>query len=101
MDRTINTGLWPTVLNFFFLPRIGFNYDVFGDKSLKIRGGSGIFTGRIPLVFFTNMPTNGGMVQNTTTRRENHEDLSNLVQNGKIITDVNRNDFNFGFANGC
>jgi len=36
---------------------------VFGDKSLKVRGGTGLFSGRLPLVFFTNMPTNGGLVQ--------------------------------------
>ena len=28
-----------------------------------MRGGTGLFSGRLPLVFFTNMPTNGGLVQ--------------------------------------
>ena len=36
---------------------------MFGDKSLKVRGGTGLFSGRLPLVFFTNMPTNSNMVQ--------------------------------------
>jgi hypothetical protein len=60
--RHIDTGKWPDS-NLTVSPRFGFTYDVFGDKSLKIRGGSGLFSGRLPLVFFTNMPTNGGMVQ--------------------------------------
>ena len=60
--RHIDTGKWPSN-SFTFSPRLGFTYDVFGDKVLKIRGGSGLFSGRLPLVFFTNMPTNGGMVQ--------------------------------------
>lgn len=58
----IDTGKWPGT-KVQFSPRIGVNWDVFGDKSLKVRGGTGLFTGRLPLVFFTNMPTNGGMVQ--------------------------------------
>jgi len=60
--RHIDTGKWPSN-SFTFSPRLGFTYDVFGDKSLKVRGGTGLFSGRLPLVFFTNMPTNGGMVQ--------------------------------------
>ena len=60
--RSIDTGKWPKN-SITFSPRFGFTYDVFGDKSLKVRGGSGLFSGRLPLVFFTNMPTNGGMVQ--------------------------------------
>ena len=60
--RHIDTGKWPGN-SITLSPRIGFTYDVFGDKSLKIRGGSGLFSGRLPLVFFTNMPTNGGLVQ--------------------------------------
>lgn len=86
--RTINTGMWPTS-KLQLSPRVGFSWDVNGDRSLKLRGGSGIFTGRIPLVFFTNMPTNGGMVQNTVTLKNNDARLASLIQNGKIITNVN------------
>ena len=61
-EQHIDTGRWPTS-KLTVSPRIGFNWDVLGDKSLKVRGGTGLFSGRLPLVFFTNMPTNGGMVQ--------------------------------------
>ena len=60
--RHIDTGKWPKA-NLIISPRVGFSWDVFGDRSLKVRGGTGLFSGRLPLVFFTNMPTNGGMVQ--------------------------------------
>ncbi|MFZ4583163.1 MAG: TonB-dependent receptor, partial [Paludibacter sp.] len=60
--RHIDTGKWPAT-NIIFSPRIGFVWDTFGNKSLKVRGGTGLFSGNLPLVFFTNMPTNGGMVQ--------------------------------------
>ena len=60
--RHIDTGKWPGA-QVIVSPRIGFVYDIMGDKSLKLRGGTGFFSGRLPLVFFTNMPTNGGMVQ--------------------------------------
>ena len=58
----IDTGKWPSS-KLTVSPRLGFTWDVFGDKSLKVRGGSGLFSGRLPLVFFTNMPTNSNMVQ--------------------------------------
>lgn len=61
--RHIDTGAWPKN-NMQISPRVGFTWDVFGDKSLKVRGGTGLFAGRLPLVFFTNMPTNSGMLQN-------------------------------------
>ena len=60
--RHVDTGKWPKN-SITFSPRVGFTYDIFGDKSLKLRGGTGLFSGRLPLVFFTNMPTNGGLVQ--------------------------------------
>ena len=60
--RHIDTGKWPGN-SITISPRVGFTYDVFGDKVLKVRGGTGLFSGRLPLVFFTNMPTNGGLVQ--------------------------------------
>ncbi len=60
--RHIDTGKWPSA-GITVSPRVGFKWDVFNDKSLTLRGGSGLFMGRLPLVFFTNMPTNSGMVQ--------------------------------------
>jgi len=58
------TGEWPKV-KIIPSPRVGFNWDVFHNQLLKVRGGTGIFTGRLPFVWFTNMPTNSGMLQNT------------------------------------
>ncbi|MBQ0097250.1 MAG: TonB-dependent receptor [Bacteroidales bacterium] len=60
--RSVDTGKWPKG-QIIVSPRLGLVWDVLGDKSLKVRGGTGLFSGRLPLVFFTNMPTNGGMVQ--------------------------------------
>ena len=60
--RHIDTGKWPNAIP-LVSPRVGFTWDVLGDKSMKVRGGTGIFTGRIPLVFLTNMPSNSSMNQ--------------------------------------
>jgi len=35
-------------------PRLGFNYDVKGDDTFQLRGGSGLFTGRFPFVWLGN-----------------------------------------------
>jgi hypothetical protein len=35
-------------------PRVGFNYDVKGDSTIQLRGGSGLFTGRFPFVWLGN-----------------------------------------------
>lgn len=43
-----------------FSPRVGFNWDVSGDRSLQVRGGTGIFTGRVPFVWIGNNVSNPG-----------------------------------------
>lgn len=94
--RHIDTGAWPDT-NIQISPRFGFTWDVFGDHSLKVRGGSGLFAGRIPLVFFTNMPQNSGMIQNLATATTTYKNgvvntvdprLANFA--GGLVTDVDQ-----------
>ena len=63
----LDVGNWPKERT-YFSPRIGVNYDILGNKDLIIRGGAGIFTGRFPFVWFTNQPSNSGVIQNTIER---------------------------------
>ena len=58
-----NTGKWPNA-KVLLSPRAGFRWKVPNEQGLTIRGGAGIFTGKIPFVFLTNMPSNSGVYQN-------------------------------------
>ena len=60
--KKMDVSKWPNS-QLVVSPRLGFNWDVKGDRSLQIRGGSGIFTGMLPFVWFTNQPTNAGTIQ--------------------------------------
>ena len=52
-------------------PRLGFNWDVFGDETTQIRGGTGVFTSRQPFVWpggmYLNNGTNTGEAASFTT----------------------------------
>lgn len=105
--RRIDTGSWPDA-KIQISPRVGFTWDLRGDQTLKLRGGTGIFTGRLPLVFFTNMPTNSGMVQGSAalvTRYNSQLDeitsqdpmLAQLA--GPMMTNVNEMISRLGLTN--
>ncbi len=72
----IESGLWPKS-KISVCPRIGFNYNLNQEQTIKLRGGVGIFTGRLPFVWFTNQPGNSGVLTNTImeTKAENLENI--------------------------
>jgi hypothetical protein len=72
-----NNGKWPKATP-LFSPRAGFRWDVNGDKRLIIRGGTGLFTGRIPYVYLTNIPTNSGMYQYSASVANNSNPAVNM-----------------------
>lgn len=89
--RHIDTGKWPNA-QVSVSPRMGFNWDILGNKTLKLRGGTGLFSGRLPLVFFTNMPTNSGMIQyqaqiNSKNASERGFTMGEFA--GGLVTDAN------------
>ena len=66
----LNTGATPKT-RLMVSPRIGFNYDILGDRSLMLRGGTGVFTGRIPFVWIVAQSGDAGMLQASRSYGQN------------------------------
>jgi len=64
----INTGAIPNS-QLEISPRLGFNYDVLGDRSTIVRGGTGLFQGRPLFVWISNAFSNTGANQTLLTCR--------------------------------
>ena len=81
-------------------PRLGFSYDVKADKSLMIRGGSGLFTSRIPFLWYANVNyVSGTRYFNVdirpTVQTPIIEDVSQLATLQPNIAEINLIDNNF------
>lgn len=81
--NVVNTGEWPKN-RIQVSPRVGFTWDA--TDNLTIRGGSGVFQGRLPLVFFTNMPQNAGMIQSSFNRNGFSGTIVNDSINGYTVS---------------
>ncbi|MBQ9660218.1 MAG: TonB-dependent receptor [Bacteroidales bacterium] len=71
-------------------PRVGFNWDVLKNRKLVIRGGSGLYTGRIPFVWIVSVAGNSNNLQaqfidNTGTNPNTPSFHANL---NDILTDL-------------
>lgn len=80
-----------------FSPRLGFNYDVNGDKTLQLRGGTGLFTGRIPFVWLSNQASNNGLLFGSVlqtgnlTNTNKADDYVNFPFNADVSTYIPAN----------
>ncbi len=64
-------------------PRVGFNWDILGNRNLILRGGTGIFTGRIPFVWIVSSVGNSNNIQiqhiNSNGGPGFHTDVKDIV----------------------
>ncbi|HZK03995.1 MAG TPA: carboxypeptidase regulatory-like domain-containing protein [Bacteroidaceae bacterium] len=83
VSPVIDSGQWPES-KIQISPRIGFNWNTLGNGSLILRGGAGLFTGRVPLVFFTNIPNASNMLQNTVSVTNNNDGVLSGLSNNML-----------------
>ncbi|MDD4820223.1 MAG: hypothetical protein PHD21_05260, partial [Flavobacteriales bacterium] len=79
--RTIDTAKLPSA-KVMVSPRVGFNWDVFGDRTLQVRGGTGLFTGTPPYVWISNQAGNNGMLFGTTKTKYAFSGDTNIKPDG-------------------
>ena len=62
--QKVDVSQWPEP-KMDIQPRVGMTWDIKGDNSMTLRWGTGFFSGFLPFVWYTNQPTNSGVIQNT------------------------------------
>jgi hypothetical protein len=80
-------------------PRVGFNWDITGERKYVLRGGTGIFTGRLPFVWLVSAVGNSnvGQVQytaNTSNYNKNYAVPGYYTDVKQILSDLYPNGFN-------
>jgi len=86
-----------TTTHFHLSPRLGFNYDVNGDKQTQIRGGVGVFTSRLPLVWPGGAYNNNGVTQGAIDLGSTSTIMPLFDANTSVASQiVNQNGVNLG-----
>lgn len=62
-----------------FSPRVGFNWDIKGDRKYILRGGTGVFVGRLPFVWLVSAVGNSGMGQTSYVAKKEGQVFPHLT----------------------
>jgi hypothetical protein len=94
LNQTYSHTPWSQLNNSYlgqvqFSPRLGFNYDVNGDQSFVVRGGSGIFTGRVPFAWLGYAYYNNGVNFNSVDYNNIQAATNTGVKTVYLNTDPN------------
>ena len=68
-----------------FSPRLGFNWDLTGERKYIIRGGSGLYTGRLPFVWIVSTVGNSNCLQNQYINSSEETQISFYTSPTEII----------------
>lgn len=89
--RPVTTNTTTNDGNYTIAPRVGFNYKFDTERKTQLRGGIGVFQGRNPTVWLSNMYSNVGAASNTTTNNQAFVPAVNLqtrvIAQGVNVTD--------------
>lgn len=70
-----------------YSPRLGFNWDILDNDRLTLRGGTGLYTGRLPLVWIVTELSNSNVAQNQyvayNTDISFYSDVQSIIENNK------------------
>lgn len=80
---TPDVSQFPTV-NPLFSPRVGFNWDVFGNRTTQFRGGTGVFSGRVPFVWMSNQVNGSGVIRGGYGFEGQDVEANNIVFNPSV-----------------
>ena len=69
-----------------FSPRIGFRWYLDDEHRTLVRGGAGLFTGRVPYVWIVNNFSNTGIEQKGLVRRGTADSNGNITQTAQPFT---------------
>ena len=68
-----------------FSPRLGFNWDLTGERKYIVRGGSGLYTGRLPFVWIVSTVGNSNCLQNQYINSNEEEQIKFFSNPSEII----------------